>query len=485
MARAVWLMLMLSSVATAASPTEPSKGSAGIVELLQGTPSNAIPLLHSEAAAGSARAAAYMAVALEYGWGTRIDHQGAKVYARQASESGFAAATLLRHYEFDEPLSDAQLRAAKSSANKKAQKGDPLSLYYVGLASADDVNTSDVVVGAVAAVALLALAEAIDSEDSGYDDEDDDTDDSSDDTQSTDANYLSDKSKKYLKQSLASGFAPAALVLGQLHETGRGVPQDWDRALGYYRDAAHRDVALGAKHVGRLVESGHANDAVLVREGPLPWYERAAAGGDADAMNTLGMLHYRGTGVPRDRARAQTLLMQAAALGDPDANSNLRMIESEIAQEQAVERQRLAAAEAEARRQQARLAADQQTRTTPASGMQSRSTAAAIPSDRVYYCAAAGVRSNKLGTSAYPDAVRRGDQQIAELALNMQNVGDRVMRAYARYLDAHPDGSPSAPRDLTARVWRQVEQLSINGLADELMTCARDPRIERYLLATR
>lgn len=347
MFRILVLLLAISCSSFAAAADKPAKETPGIAELLRGTPSAAVQLLHGEAAAGSARAASYMAVALEYGWGTNIDHQGARAYARQASEAGFAAATLLSYYEFDEPLSDAQLREAKSAATKKARQGDPLSLYYVGLAAAGDANTADVVLGVVAAAAVLALA--------GDDDyEDEDSEETSDESGGVDASYLSDKSKKYFQHAYAAGFAPAGLVLGQLHEAGRGFPQELTRAFDYYLAAAQRDVALGDNSVGRALEAGYASDPALVRQGPIPWYERAAGRGDADAMTRLAMLHYRGTGVPRDRAKAQDLLMQAASLGDRGAVENLRAIEAEISKEQALERQRLAHQQARERQRLAR-----------------------------------------------------------------------------------------------------------------------------------
>ncbi|MEC4593758.1 tetratricopeptide repeat protein [Nitrospirillum amazonense] len=56
------------------------------------------------------------------------------------------------------------------------------------------------------------------------------------------------------------------------------------------------------------------------------WYEKAAAQGQAHALNNLGSLYFLGRGVPEDQARGITLFRQAAAKGDLQAQDNLTMI---------------------------------------------------------------------------------------------------------------------------------------------------------------
>ncbi|MEA1675793.1 tetratricopeptide repeat protein [Nitrospirillum sp. BR 11163] len=56
------------------------------------------------------------------------------------------------------------------------------------------------------------------------------------------------------------------------------------------------------------------------------WYEKAAAQGQAHALNNLGSLYFLGRGVPEDQARGITLFQQAAARGDLQAQDNLAMI---------------------------------------------------------------------------------------------------------------------------------------------------------------
>jgi hypothetical protein len=53
------------------------------------------------------------------------------------------------------------------------------------------------------------------------------------------------------------------------------------------------------------------------------WYEKAAALGDAVAMNNLGVLYNTGRGVSRDYAEARRWYEKAAALGNELAKTNL------------------------------------------------------------------------------------------------------------------------------------------------------------------
>jgi TPR repeat protein len=55
-------------------------------------------------------------------------------------------------------------------------------------------------------------------------------------------------------------------------------------------------------------------------------YQSLAARGDASARNNLGMMHYRGEGVPQDRSEAVKWYRLAAAQGNAEAQSNLGLM---------------------------------------------------------------------------------------------------------------------------------------------------------------
>lgn len=58
------------------------------------------------------------------------------------------------------------------------------------------------------------------------------------------------------------------------------------------------------------------------------WYEKAAAQGQAHALNNLGSLYFLGRGVPQDPAKGLALFKRAAAKGDLQAQKNLAAIYS-------------------------------------------------------------------------------------------------------------------------------------------------------------
>ena len=69
---------------------------------------------------------------------------------------------------------------------------------------------------------------------------------------------------------LQQGDAQAQNNLGVMYENGRGVPQDYDEAV--------------------------------------KWYRLAAAQGDADAQNNLGVMYENGRGVPQDNEEASQVV---------------------------------------------------------------------------------------------------------------------------------------------------------------------------------
>lgn len=107
-------------------------------------------------------------------------------------------------------------------------------------------------------------------------------------------------------------------MLGELHSAGIGIPQNEERALGWYRLAADRNernaiFSLGMFHIeGR---AGQARDPALAR----PYFERAAALGHVAAAYNLGLLALGGQGGEVDPAAAARWFQRAADLGNADA----------------------------------------------------------------------------------------------------------------------------------------------------------------------
>ena len=101
------------------------------------------------------------------------------------------------------------------------------------------------------------------------------------------------------------GDATLQYLLGEIHDTGRGVPQNYGEAARWYRLAA---------------EQGHAL-----------------------AQNNLGVMYLRGQGVPQDYVLAHMWFNLAAARWNDPAVENRDLAAGLMTREQVAEAQRLAA----------------------------------------------------------------------------------------------------------------------------------------------
>ena len=118
--------------------------------------------------------------------------------------------------------------------------------------------------------------------------------------------------------SVAACIERATIQTRELAEAGDLVAQyqlgrddgHLDKDMAMLRRAAEGGWASAQASLGRwLRERERWADSVQ-------WYRRSAEQGDPGARYGLGLAYYRGRGVPRDRARAFRLILQAARSGD-------------------------------------------------------------------------------------------------------------------------------------------------------------------------
>jgi hypothetical protein len=102
---------------------------------------------------------------------------------------------------------------------------------------------------------------------------------------------------------------------------GRGVPQDYAEALGWFRKAADQGDAEAQYDVGSRYYYGQgvAQDYAEA----LRWYRKAADQGEARAQCGLGSMYYYGQGTQQDRAEAAKWYRQAADRGQAKAEYDL------------------------------------------------------------------------------------------------------------------------------------------------------------------
>ena len=128
----------------------------------------------------------------------------------------------------------------------------------------------------------------------------------------------------WYEKAAAQGHAWAQTQLGQLYADGRGVPQDYKKAWQWWEQAALQRNAQAQFNLGQLYANGRgmAQDYTTARG----WYEKAAVQGHAWAQAQLGQLYANGRGVPQDNATARGWYEKAAVQGNAWAQAQLALL---------------------------------------------------------------------------------------------------------------------------------------------------------------
>ncbi|WP_404711276.1 SPOR domain-containing protein [Sphingomonas sp. MMS24-J13] len=124
-----------------------------------------------------------------------------------------------------------------------------------------------------------------------------------------------------LRTAAAAGDAESQYRLGQAYLLGKGIVQDADTAIMWYR----RAYAQGHGPAGD--ELGFALFSHGERKAAMPFIERSAARGDPRAFYILGTAHFNGDLATRDWPLAYAQTVRAAEAGLPAAKANLAMME--------------------------------------------------------------------------------------------------------------------------------------------------------------
>jgi TPR repeat protein/GTPase SAR1 family protein len=121
----------------------------------------------------------------------------------------------------------------------------------------------------------------------------------------------------FMKRAVA-GNADCMMIVGELHRIGTcGLKQDYSKALPWFeRAAAKGDADQIVRIANALQESGD-----LVRAVEL--YEKASGSGSTAAMFNLALCYANGKGVAKSAEKAAELYQRASDLGDAMAMSNL------------------------------------------------------------------------------------------------------------------------------------------------------------------
>ncbi len=100
-----------------------------------------------------------------------------------------------------------------------------------------------------------------------------------------------------------------------MYDNGRGVPQDYAEAAGWWRKAAEQGYAKAQNALGIMYENGQGvpqDDGKAVK-----WYRKAAEQGDGKAQLNIGFMYGKGQGVPQDYTQAHMWYNLAASRSPP------------------------------------------------------------------------------------------------------------------------------------------------------------------------
>jgi hypothetical protein len=119
----------------------------------------------------------------------------------------------------------------------------------------------------------------------------------------------------------AQGDASAQNSLGYRYVTGEGVPQDFTKAVRWYRLSAEQGNAVAQNNLG--VRYGNGEGVPQDFSAAMRWYLMAAEQGLAAAQDNLGMMYRNGEGVAQDFKEAVRWYRLSAEQGDAAAQYNL------------------------------------------------------------------------------------------------------------------------------------------------------------------
>ena len=115
--------------------------------------------------------------------------------------------------------------------------------------------------------------------------------------------------------------ANAQYNLGVMYEGGQGVPQDYEKAVHLYTEAAGQGFAAAQNNLGGMCRQGQGVPQDYKKA--FEWFTKAAQQGFAAAQNNLGAMYGLGQGVPQDPKKAIEWYTKAAQQGFDGAKYSL------------------------------------------------------------------------------------------------------------------------------------------------------------------
>ncbi len=130
---------------------------------------------------------------------------------------------------------------------------------------------------------------------------------------------------KYYEKSVASGSLFSQFRLGYIYAYNNLYPNDINKAMAYFKDAADGGHVEAKYYFGEL---NFYSGAPKSKEIALKYMNQAAKADYAPALNFVGNMLYRGDGVAPSKSLALNYYLKAAQLGNSDAMYQLGLFYS-------------------------------------------------------------------------------------------------------------------------------------------------------------
>jgi hypothetical protein len=131
-----------------------------------------------------------------------------------------------------------------------------------------------------------------------------------------------------LAKRAEAGDAQAQVELGRAYEDGKGVGQDDERAVEWFRKSADQGNAEGENSLGVMYALGRG--VPHDREEAVRWYKKSAKQGLAEGIYNVAISYFNGEGLEENTSLAATWMMAAQNRGDAQAAEALNHISEQL-----------------------------------------------------------------------------------------------------------------------------------------------------------
>jgi len=111
------------------------------------------------------------------------------------------------------------------------------------------------------------------------------------------------------------GYAFCQWDMGYHYDRGKGVPQDYAKAVEWYRKAAEQGYFMAQSALGSMYGAGNGVPRDYAKA--MEWWRKAAEQNHDFSMVSLSQMYNFGLGVPQDYVLAHKWINLAAAIRSP------------------------------------------------------------------------------------------------------------------------------------------------------------------------